>query len=311
MTKKILLIGRASTGKTSIKNAIFEGANPSNLMIKPLEPTRGILTYTYKWMDLQVSLFDSSGQEINDLFNNQEQQNRAFNQADAVIYIFDYSLWISRPQEIVEEIHKVYHLIQKSYEKTKLILIFHKIDLIKIKLRGGFRHLREYIKKLINLPVDIPLYFTSIYPKIIYNTFNAFFEILSSFSEESINIKRIINNHVKFLTKSICFVTNQSNQIIIQTMTNDFNIADINPIHQIFIDLDNNSKELEENYGKPLLLGVGKEIYIFLISDLELVKNQINALIFVSELKNKEKVQELVNKIRKDLKNFYEINKLK
>ena len=310
MTKKILLIGKASTGKTSIKSAIFEGVNPSELMIKPLEPTRGIVTYKYNWMDLEVSLFDSSGQEIDDLFNDLELQNTTFNKANAVIYVFDYGLWINRSQEIIDEIHKFYHLIKESYETTKLILMMHKIDLIKIKLRGGFRHLKEYILRLLNLPIEIPLYFTSIYPKIIYNTFNAFFEILSSFSEECTSVKRILNKYVKFLTKTICFITNHSNQILIQTMTNDFVIGDINPIHQIFIDLGENSKELETNYEKPLLLGVGKEIYKLLVSKLEIGGKKVKDLIFISELQNSEKAKETLGKIKTELNDFYKIDKI-
>ena len=37
-SKKVLLIGRAGTGKTSIKKIIFEGHNPKDLSFNPLEP---------------------------------------------------------------------------------------------------------------------------------------------------------------------------------------------------------------------------------------------------------------------------------
>ncbi len=40
--KKILLLGRAGTGKSTIKEIIFEGKNPKDLIYNPLAPTRGI-----------------------------------------------------------------------------------------------------------------------------------------------------------------------------------------------------------------------------------------------------------------------------
>lgn len=69
--KKILLLGRAGTGKTSIKKIIFEGLDPKDLLYNPLEPTRGIAPTVYSWLDLKLGLFDSSGQELSYLLNNE------------------------------------------------------------------------------------------------------------------------------------------------------------------------------------------------------------------------------------------------
>ena len=62
--KKILLLGRASTGKTTIKKILFEGKDPKDLLYSPLAPTRGITPSIYSWLDLDLGLFDSSGQEL-------------------------------------------------------------------------------------------------------------------------------------------------------------------------------------------------------------------------------------------------------
>ncbi len=42
IANKISLIGRAGVGKTSMIKLVFEGYDPKDLMIKPLEPTKGI-----------------------------------------------------------------------------------------------------------------------------------------------------------------------------------------------------------------------------------------------------------------------------
>ncbi|MCK4380178.1 MAG: 50S ribosome-binding GTPase, partial [Candidatus Lokiarchaeota archaeon] len=64
MPEKITLIGRAGVGKTSIIKVMFEGENPKDLINNPLEPTRGIIPKIYSWMDIELSIFDTSGQEL-------------------------------------------------------------------------------------------------------------------------------------------------------------------------------------------------------------------------------------------------------
>ena len=302
MTKKILLIGRASTGKTSIKKAIFEGSDPNFLMVKPLSPTRGIETNNYEWLDLNLSIFDSSGQEINDLFNNEEQQNKAFNKTDAVIYIFDYPLWVIKPKEIVEEVHRIYTLLKNHYEKAKLVIVLHKVDLINIKLRTRLSHLKKKIIETINLPHDFDFYFTSIYPKIIFNTFNAFFNICSRLSERSLHLKSILDNFMIYLSKAICFITNKKNRVLVQTMTNDFNINDIHSLHKIIADIDHSKEELEVVYDKLHLFGIGETLYTLYITNIDLP--ELKNLICVSELTGPDLVKQTIKNMKSELISF-------
>ena len=104
--KKILLLGRAGIGKTSIKQIIFEGKDPKDLLYNPLEPTRGITPSVYSWLDLKLGLFDSSGQELNFLLDDKNEQALAFENTDVIIYIFDFPLWVAKSQEIINEILK-------------------------------------------------------------------------------------------------------------------------------------------------------------------------------------------------------------
>ncbi len=59
--KKMLILGRAGTGKTTIKKVIFEGKDPNDLLYNPLQPTRGLSPSVYSWLDLNLGFFDSSG----------------------------------------------------------------------------------------------------------------------------------------------------------------------------------------------------------------------------------------------------------
>lgn len=87
MGKKILLLGRAGVGKSSLKKIIFEGRNPDELLIHSLAPTRGIETSAYSWLDLELSVFDTSGQELKNLLEDESEQLLAFGGVDIVIYV--------------------------------------------------------------------------------------------------------------------------------------------------------------------------------------------------------------------------------
>ncbi len=127
MPNKISVIGRAGVGKTSIIKLIFEGYDPKDLMIKPLEPTRGINLKGYYWMDLELGAFDTSGQELPYLLEDEQEQLIAFENANIVIYLLDYPTWTSKSQEIIDEIHTIYNSLSKEFydkcEKLKYILV--------------------------------------------------------------------------------------------------------------------------------------------------------------------------------------------
>ena len=92
-SSKVLLLGRAGTGKSTIKNIVFEGADPKDLLINPLEPTRGISPTVHSWLDLTFGIFDSSGQELSYLLNHQDDQEHliAFENNDFIFFTLTFS----------------------------------------------------------------------------------------------------------------------------------------------------------------------------------------------------------------------------
>ncbi len=311
MPNKIVLIGRAGVGKTSIKNVIFEGVPPNDLILFPLEPTRGINTSSYSWLDLELVIFDTAGQELTYLLENEDEHRKLFSNSDVFIYIFDYLLWVDQSEEILDEILKVFNIINQNGNKGKLILFFHKIDQINQKIRGKFQIIVNEIRSRLDIPVEFKIFFTSLHPNLIYRTYNAFFEVLSALSPETSNIKNIIDTVIEKYSKTIFFVTDQFNNIIVQTMTKDFDTNLISYLHEKIAHMDQTTEELNEIYNHVFLIDSGFKILSSILSNLEQITPNIKNLNCVSEIHDVDTLTGLMNNLKEDLHNFYNSKRYK
>jgi len=303
---KILLLGRAGTGKSTIKKIIFEGYDPKDLLYNPLEPTRGIAPSVYSWLDLNLGLFDTSGQELQSLLKDEKEQMIAFENADTIVYIFDYQAWSAKSQEIISEIQFINDIIKKKFSASKLILFLHKIDLLIEKSRElEIKKITETIKKKLNLPI----YCTSIYPNLIYSLYNAFYEILSNFSEETTILKEIVDKNIKKFSKLMCFITDQNNSIIIQTMTNDFNSILINKSHKLIAQITHTFEDMSKNEINHLMLSSLNKFNITMIN-LNLLEFNIKNLICISEDSDINALIVLGGQMQVDLNRYLYFNKI-
>lgn len=303
--KKILLLGRAGTGKTSINKIIFEGWPPKDLLYNPLEPTRGITPSVHSWLDLKIGLFDSAGQELNYLLQDEDEQLRAFENTDVVIYLIDFSTWMSIQKEIVNEINQIQKILGKMEEKTEFILFFHKIDLINQLTRDKvIIDLREKIETQVNNK----LYFTSIHPDLIYTLYNAFYEILSSFSKQTSYLKETLDLIIKEFSKTMCFITNLDNNIIVQTMNPDFNPSLINHSHKLIVLLTRSFKDMTSKDEISHLIISGKKNMNIIMNNLNITKFNMNNLICISESLSANKLITLAGKVRLEINTLYYLN---
>jgi len=308
MAKKILIIGRAGVGKTSIKQVIFDGKNPKDIILFPLEPTRGIDPSVYTWMDLEIGIFDTSGQELPYLLEDEIEQKRTFEKSDAIIYIFDYLLWVDNSEGIYEEIQKIFRIMNSYGTKTKFVIFFHKIDLFNQKIKGMFQLIETQIKEHLNIPIEFKIFFTTLHPNLIYSLYNAFFGVLSGLSTETSSLKDIIDMVIKDYPTTICFITNQLNNIIVQTMTKDFDTNLIRDLHKRILDYI--SDDLLEIYNKVLLIDAGSKILNMILVNLEHLNSDLKFLICMSETYRTDKLIGLTNNLEKQISNYYKANKL-
>ena len=302
MARKLLLLGRAGVGKSTLKKIIFEGEDPSELLHHSLEPTRGIETSNYSWLDLELSIFDTSGQELDNLLKEESEQIFAFTNAAAVIYIFDYNNWLSNSQEIADEIKDVHKIISRINKETKLMVIFHKIDLIPKVIRNNVKILTYQIQSIFNLPIKDSLHFTSIDEDYIYSIHNAFSEILSKFSEKTFSLKKTLDASVRNFSKSISFITDYNNSIIVQSKSNDFDINLIYESYRIFYHLTQNKKEIVYNDGETHLINIDDKILRMLMVPLDAPNLNLKSLVVATESFEEGVLYKLMKKILENLK---------
>ena len=302
MARKLLLLGRAGVGKSTLKKIIFEGEDPSELLHHSLEPTRGIETSNYSWLDLELSIFDTSGQELDNLLKEESEQIIAFGNTAAVIYIFDYNNWQSNSQDIADEIKEVHEIIRRINKEAKLMIIFHKIDLIPEAIRNNVKILTYQIQNIVNLPIKSLLYFTSIAEDYIYSVHNAFSEILSRFSEKTLSLKKTLDASVRDSSKSICYITDYNNGIIVQSKSNDFNINLIYESYRILYHLTQKKKKIIINDGDTHLINIDDKILRMLMAPLDAPNLNLKSLVVVTESFEEGVLYKLMKKILENLK---------
>lgn len=298
--KKLVLIGRPETGKTSIRKVIFEGVEPQKILDTPLKATRGLSTSQYEWLDLDCAVFDTAGQNYQKIFTNETFQMKVFAGSSIIIYLFDCLTW-NNPKEkgiILKDIKKIQEIIREHSYEAEVILFLHKIDLLLPENKETFT---EEVNSFIVKKYGIPVYFTSLVPKYIYSLYSAFHEILSHYSEKRALIKEKLDEHIQDLSKTMFFVTNDNNSIVAQSMTEDFDVTYINHAHHLIAEL-NQTLETMKQHDKVnhLILQTIDELNI-IMNFLNLMNYNLKNLICISETLTSNKLIWKAGELLRDL----------
>ena len=303
MATKISMVGKPEVGKTTIKKVILEGEDPSELVIFPLEATIGIQYSVHDFMDLEISLLDSPGQSLPILLEDEQKQLMTFGDTSAIIYIFDYPTWIENSQDIIDDIKKIYEIRKQLEVEAKIILFLHKIDLLINKKIGSMLALiRRQIEKQLNLPEELPIYFTSLHPNLIYTVYNAISDIFSNFSKDSSNLKEIIKESMSSSSKTICIVSNRDDNLIIQVSSPDF---DASTLYYLYERVYQSRKSAEEEISKYKFINAGSKILYMLGEDIGKFHSNFKSLLIFSEILEEKDLRELISDVREKLSQYY------
>jgi len=202
-SKKIVLVGPAGVGKTSIYNSFFEMGNPKTLLDDSLEPTRGMNSSLYSLFDSHFGVFDLAGQE-NDLWLSTNQD--IFNNSNLIICIFDI---MTSLESIISFLIKILQIKKRLHlSECKIITFIHKIDLVEPSyVFHKIKAIDNFFKTQYRRGQEIEIYKTSIAEEFFFSTFSILGEILRLlFNQEEraqIGEKELANikNEIEMLLK--------------------------------------------------------------------------------------------------------------
>ncbi len=304
MATKVTFIGKPAMGKTTIKKVIFEGEDPNELILFPLEATIGIKYSMHEFMNTKVSLIDAPGQSLPIILEDEQKQIITFGDSSAIIYIFDYPTWISESQDLIDDVKKIYEIRKKHGFDAKIILFLHKIDLLITKKIGSMLALiRRQIIRQLNLPEELPIYFTSLHPNLIYTTYNAISDTISNFSEDTSTLKEIIRKKITDLPKTSCFISNQEDNLIIQEMSSDF---DTSVLFYLYEKIYHLSKSSEFTTTKTSIISPGSKILNMLIQDINKYHPNFKYIILLSETIEQEDMTKILDELKEELSLYYQ-----
>lgn len=292
--RKILLLGRAGIGKTSIKELIFKGKEPKELIYNPLSPTRGLSPSVHSWLDLNLGVFDSPGQELDDLLDSETDREFAFQNASAVIYILDYPSWIGERDKVLNDIERISQIMENNEYNSKLVIFFHKIDLINNYKKFRNQEISDITNEIEQI-ADVPIYFTSIYPKYLYNLYNAFCEILGMISKQHEYLKNLLDKKINDYSKTMAFITNPDYSIVAQSISKDFNLSLVNHTQKLTAQLNQNFSNMVNNDNINYLLMSSYKGLAIIMKHLDLPEYNIAKIICVSQTLPNEKLIDLAH----------------
>lgn len=168
---KIILIGPAGIGKTTIKKMFFESANPLDNLSSILEPTIGVEINEYS-QENSILIYDLAGQELNRWLY---EESELFFQTEIIICMLDSKeIW----NKNVELIERIINLKQLYCQNAKIAYFIHKIDLLN---ETQLDELDKNFKDLIKFQTYAVFFQTSITPKYFLDTYKIFISLLQKY----------------------------------------------------------------------------------------------------------------------------------
>ena len=290
-------------GKTTLKKVIFEGEDPNELILFPLEATIGIKYSIHEFMNSKVSLIDAPGQSLQIILEDEQKQLIVFGDSSAIVYVFDYPTWIADSQDVLDDIKKIYEINKKHDFDAKIILFLHKVDLlIKKKIGSMLALIKRQVIKQLDLPEEIPIYFTSLHPNLIYTTFNAISNTISTFSKDTSVLKDIIKKLLKNLSKTSCFVSNSDDNLVLQETTSDFDASILYYLYEKIYQLAKSSESISSGTS---LVSLGSKLLTMRIEDIGSFHSNFKNLIIFSEVLENDDITRIIDELKRELSQYF------
>ena len=220
-TKIILAPDNDQAGRNFIKKAFFDGEDPESLLGRSAPaPTIGLAHYVYSWLDAEVGIIDSAGQEFDQYVSQLSTFERkiAFEEADVVIYVFDVSNWQEQYLLVLENLEKILKAKDRYNTQCKIYAFCHKIDLVSSAYSNSSKEIPLFIqiRREIEEKYKIKVIFTSIEPTLIHTLYRSMQIILNEMSVLGDSIETLSQEILRDQKKSAILLFSDSNTVINQ-----------------------------------------------------------------------------------------------
>jgi len=170
MKKKVLLMGKSGSGKTSMRSIIFANYIARDTM--RLGATIDVEHSHVRFLgNLVLNLWDCGGQEafMENYFSS--QRDHIFRNVEVLIYIFDIE---SREnQKDLAYYRSCVEAIQQNSKDAKIFCLIHKMDLIPEDQRETIFKKREQELIQISAPMKVTAFRTSIWDETLYKAWSS------------------------------------------------------------------------------------------------------------------------------------------
>lgn len=170
MKKKVLLMGKSGSGKTSMRSIIFANYIARDTM--RLGATIDVEHSHVRFLgNLVLNLWDCGGQEafMENYFSS--QRDHIFRNVEVLIYIFDIE---SRElQKDIMYYKSCVEAIQQNSKDAKIFCLIHKMDLVPEEQRDMIFKKRETELIQISSPLKITCFRTSIWDETLYKAWSS------------------------------------------------------------------------------------------------------------------------------------------
>ncbi len=279
--KKILLLGPPNSGKTSIKRVFFEGVDSEEILNRSLEPTRGFSHFVYKWLDMELGVADSSGQELNQYLSQDHsfEKDIAFEAADIVIYNFDYPYWESNADDAIKTVESTVEIAKSYNPECKIFVFCHKSDLIPGPQKVAV--IKEIGSK-IKSKFKIPVFFTSIQAEHISSLYKSMQDILGVVSPLSTQLETILSGVIGTTDKTIALVLNREQSIINQYCSTNYNFMIGMIMKEYYYKANEYLNKIHNNRIDTATI-IGTEVLNVYIKSLSFIHKDVDSIVLVSE----------------------------
>ncbi|MHA1989441.1 MAG: ADP-ribosylation factor-like protein [Candidatus Hodarchaeales archaeon] len=188
-SNKLLLMGLAAAGKSSIYSVVFEGKTPND--VANYSATKNYKRNSHQIIDSDFQIFDLGGQESFLSIFLGEMAEFIFSEVQVLIWVVD----VTDSEHVSTSKYYFDMAIEKieKYSKNAIIFcLFHKMDQLKGDLHPAVtKNMRDYFL-ISNAKVEIYYFATSIYEKSIFEAIGRVLKEISSRTSSKMTISTSI-----------------------------------------------------------------------------------------------------------------------